>query len=66
MMIPKKKEKEKKMTNSDNLCALCFWSHLWDNECVCNYPWDCSETEEPNVPPYCITVVSDNEKGEKK
>ena len=53
-------------TMTDNLCALCFWSHLWDNQCECNYPWDCSETEEPNVPPYCITVVNDNEKGDTK
>ena len=58
--------KVNKMRNSENLCSLCFWSQLFDNEYVCNYPWDCSETEEPNVPPYCITVVNYNEKGDKK
>lgn len=54
------------MCKPENLCFLCFWSQLIDNEYVCNYPWDCSETEEPNVGPYCIKLVDEGDLNEKE
>ena len=37
----------------DISCKDCFWEYHGN----CNYPWDCSETDTPNVPPLCIECM---------